>query len=111
MKQWWRNIQRAHRDEIRMHLGALTALMHVQENGVLMKPLIEFSNPTKSVFKFVDSEMTSIIEEVTSFTKLPFAGRRPVLLVIFLDHMFLYALGLKDSQHSRSVEDGWISLD
>lgn len=73
LKQWWRNIQSAHRDDIRMHLGALTALKHVQKNRVLTKLLIKFCNPAKAVFTFVDSEMASILEEVTSFTKFPFA--------------------------------------
>lgn len=94
-----------------MHLGVLTALMNIQAGRVLTRLLIEFQDPAKAVFKFVDCELTSKLEEVTSFTKLPFIGRKPILPVIMTGHRFLYASCLKSNRNLRSVDDGWISLD
>lgn len=89
-----------------MHLGVLTALMNIQAGRVLTRLLIEFQDPAKAVFKFVDCELTSKLEEVTSFTKLPFAGRKPILSVIMPNHRFLNALNGRSNKKLRSVEDG-----
>nr|XP_016469852.1 PREDICTED: uncharacterized protein LOC107792172 [Nicotiana tabacum] len=106
LKQWWRNILQEHGNKIRTHLGSLTALMNIQATRVLTRLLIEFWDLARTVFKFVDCELTPTIEEVTSFTKLPFAGRKPILSVIMPNHRFLNALNGRSNKKLRSVEDG-----
>lgn len=63
------------------------------------------------VFKFVDCEMMPTLEEVASFTELPFAEQKPILPIIMQGHRFLHALGLRSNNNLRNVEDGWVSLD
>ncbi|XP_009614920.1 uncharacterized protein [Nicotiana tomentosiformis] len=111
MKQWWKNIRREHRDEVRTHLGELTTLMNIRTDKVLTRLLIEFWDPTKVVFKFADFELVPTLEEVTSFTELPFNVRKPVLPVTMAGYRFFDALGLTNSRSLRSIEDGWVSLD
>lgn len=95
LKQWWKNIRRAHRDGIRTHFGALTSLLNFRDDMVLTKLLVEFWDPAKAVFKFVDCEITPVLEEIISFTKLPFTERRTILLVVMPGHRFQYAFGIE----------------
>lgn len=111
LKQWWRNIRRENVDEIGTHLGALTSLMNIRADMILTRLVIEVWYPTKAVFKFVDYELTSTLEEFTSFTELPFMGRKPILLVVMPDHMFLHTLCLTSNMNLRNDKDEWVSLD
>lgn len=73
--------------------------------------LIEFWDTTKVVFKVFDCKLTPTLEEVTSFTELPFTRQKTILSVIIPAHEFLHALGLTSKRNLRNVEDGWVSMD
>lgn len=111
LKQWWKNIHRDHGDEIRTHLGALTVLLNIKADKVLSQFLIDFWDRNKVVFKFVDSELVPTLEEVISFTELPFTRRKLILPATMPGYKFLYALGLAASRSLRNIEDRWVSLD
>lgn len=71
-------------------MGAMTALINIQADKVLTRPLIEFWDPVKLVFKFAECELKPILEEVTNITELPFTRRKPILSVVMPDHRFLH---------------------
>lgn len=82
-----------------MHLGVLTALMNIQADKVLSRLLIVFWDLAKVAFKFVYFKLTPTLEEITSFTELPFAWGNPILSIIMPHHRFLYALGLRSNRN------------
>lgn len=73
--------------------------MNIRANGVLTRLLIEFWDPAKVFFKFINYELTPMPEEITNFTELPFVGWKPILPVIMPGHGFLYAQILKSDRN------------
>lgn len=60
-------------------MGALTALLNVQANRVLMRLLIMLWDRTKATFKFVEFEIAPTLEDVSNFTELPFDGKKHIV--------------------------------
>lgn len=93
-----------------MHLEALTTLMNVWADRVITRFWSNFWILTRQSSN-LSCVLTPTLEETIIFKEISFAGQKPILPVIMPGHRSLYALGLKNTQNLRNVEDGWISLD
>ncbi|KAK4707190.1 hypothetical protein R3W88_033242 [Solanum pinnatisectum] len=98
LQNWWKNIHRIYRAEIRGHLGALLSLLGTRGNKVYIIQLMGFWDPNTVTFKFSDFEITLTLLEFSSFTELPIKGR---LLMILSSHMSRFGRleGYDEHQH------------
>ncbi|KAH0669826.1 hypothetical protein KY285_023972 [Solanum tuberosum] len=71
LRNWWIDIKRNREREIRHLLGGLTYLIFVIPNPHLIRALMEFWDPVRMVFKFVDFDLALTIEEISGFIDLP----------------------------------------
>ncbi|XP_049399849.1 uncharacterized protein LOC125863921 [Solanum stenotomum] len=111
LQNWWQNIRRIHGVEIQGHLGALLSLLGTQCNKVFVTQLMGFWEPSTVTFKFLDFEITPILEEISSLIELPIRGRLPVIPSTICTGDFLSLLDLHIFRSLRYVDGGHVELD
>ncbi|KAH0682133.1 hypothetical protein KY289_019885 [Solanum tuberosum] len=65
LRSWWIDIKKDREREIRQLLGGLTYLIFVIPNLHLIRALLEFWDPVRMVFKFMDFDLAPTIEEIS----------------------------------------------
>ena len=67
LRNWWMDIKRDQEREIHQLLSGVTFLIFVIPNHHLTRDLLEFWDPVRMVFKFIDCDLTPTIEEISGF--------------------------------------------
>ncbi|KAK4736992.1 hypothetical protein R3W88_000689 [Solanum pinnatisectum] len=111
LRNWWIDIERDHEREIRQLLGGLTYLIFVIPNPHLIRALLEFWDPMRMVFKFVDFDLAPTIEEISGFIDLPYNECEMMVPYKPLSREFLKSLGMKLNPTLPSLDLGWIHFD
>lgn len=111
LRFWWRNLKQDHELEVRRLLGGLTFLLFVIPDRYLIMALLKFWDPTKTVFRFRDFELTPTIEEIGGFLDLSYRNHAMIVPHKQSPKKFLRSLGLKYNPHITSLDFDWISLD
>ncbi|KAK4713540.1 hypothetical protein R3W88_019447 [Solanum pinnatisectum] len=111
LRNWWIDIKRDHEGEIRQLLGGLTYLIIVIPNPHLIRALLEFWDPMRMVFKFVDFDLASTIEEISSFIDLSYHECEMLVPYKPSSREFLQSLGIKPNRTLPSLDLGWIHFD
>ncbi|KAH0655511.1 hypothetical protein KY285_030393 [Solanum tuberosum] len=96
LRNWWMDIKRDREREIRQLLGG---------------PLLEFWDPVRMVFKFVDFDLTPMIEEISDFIDLPYHECEMMVPYKPSSREFLKSLGMKSNPTLPSLNLGWIHFD
>ncbi|KAK4713553.1 hypothetical protein R3W88_019460 [Solanum pinnatisectum] len=111
LRNWWIDIKRDREREVRQLLGGLTYLIFVIPNPHLIRALLEFWDPVRMVFKFVDFDLAPTIEEISGFIDLPY--HECEMLVPYKPSVreFLKSLGMKSNPILPSLDLGWIHFD
>ncbi|KAH0633058.1 hypothetical protein KY284_035844 [Solanum tuberosum] len=71
-REWCNDIKWDLELEVDKLLGGLTSLIPVTRDPQLIKALLNFWDPMKMVFKFVDFELVPTIEEISDFMDLSY---------------------------------------
>ncbi|KAH0698726.1 hypothetical protein KY284_012941 [Solanum tuberosum] len=100
LRNLWIDIKRNHEREIHQLLGGLTYLIFVIPNLQLIRVLLEFWDPVRMVFKFVDFDLVPTIKEISGFIDLPYHECDMMIHFNFLYSRFVQ----DDSYHSFSDE-------
>ncbi|KAH0724917.1 hypothetical protein KY284_000782 [Solanum tuberosum] len=111
LRSWWIDIKRDCETEIRQLLGGLTYLMFVILNPHLIRALLEFWDPVRMVFKFVDFDLAPTIEEISGFIDMPYHECEMIVLYKPSSREFLQSLGIKSNPTLPSLDLGWIHFD
>ncbi|KAH0655573.1 hypothetical protein KY285_030455 [Solanum tuberosum] len=105
------DIKRDREREIRQLLGGLTYLIFVIPNPHLIRALLEFWDPMRMVFKFVDFDLTPTIEEISGFIDLPYHECEMMVPYKPSSREFLKTLVMKSNPTLPSLNLGWIHFD
>ena len=105
------DIRRYKEREIHQLLGGLTFLIFVVPNPHLTRALLEFWDPVRMVFKFIDCNLTPTIEEISSFIDLSYHERQMIVPYKPSSREFLKSMGMKSNPTWTSLDLGWTHLD
>ncbi|KAH0730090.1 hypothetical protein KY289_001278 [Solanum tuberosum] len=111
LRNWWIDIKRNYEREIRQLLGGLTYLIFVIPNPHLIRALLEFWDPVRMVFKFVDFDLAPTIEEISGFIDMPYHECEMIVPYKLSSREFLQSLGMKSNTTLPSLDLGWIHFD
>ncbi|KAH0738533.1 hypothetical protein KY290_037238 [Solanum tuberosum] len=111
LRSWWIDIKRDREREIRQLLGGLTYLIFVIPNPHLIRALLEFWDPMRMVFKFVDFDLAPTIEEISGFIDMPYHECEMIVPYKPSSKEFLQSLGMKSNPTLPSLSLGWIHFD
>ncbi|KAH0781775.1 hypothetical protein KY290_001373 [Solanum tuberosum] len=111
LRNWWIDIKRNREREIRQLLGGLTHLIFVIPNPHLIRALLEFWDPVRMVFKFVDFDLAPTIEEISGFIDMPYHECEMIVPFKPSSREFLKSLGIKSNPTLTSLDLGWIHFD
>ncbi|KAH0679286.1 hypothetical protein KY284_020371 [Solanum tuberosum] len=111
LRSWWIDIKRDREREIRHLLGGLTYLIFVIPNPHLIRALLEFWDPVRMVFKFVDFDLAPTIEEISGFIDMPYHECEMIVPYEPSSREFLQSLGMKSNPTLPSLDLGWIHFD
>ncbi|KAH0748724.1 hypothetical protein KY290_027956 [Solanum tuberosum] len=111
LRYWRIDIKRNREREICQLLGGLTYLIFVIPNPHLIRALLEFWDPVRMVFKFMDFDLAPTIEEISGFIDLPY--HECEMMVPYKPSLreFLKSLGMKSNPTLPSLDLGWIHFD
>ncbi|KAH0781777.1 hypothetical protein KY290_001375 [Solanum tuberosum] len=111
LRNWWIDIKRNREREIRQSLGGLTHLIFVIPNLHLIRALLEFWDPVRMVFKFVDFDLAPTIEEISGFIDMSYHECEMIVPYKPSSREFLKSLGMKSNPTLPSLDLGWIHFD
>ncbi|KAH0633191.1 hypothetical protein KY284_035977 [Solanum tuberosum] len=111
LRSWWIDIKRYREREIRQLLGGLTYLIFVIPNPHLIRALLEFWDPVRMVFKFVDFDLAPTIEEISGFIDMSYHECEMIVPYKPSSKEFLQSLGMKSNPTLPSLSLGWIHFD
>ncbi|KAH0729986.1 hypothetical protein KY289_001174 [Solanum tuberosum] len=111
LRSWWIDTKRDHEKEIRQLLGGLTYLIFVIPNPHLIRALLEFWDPVRMVFKFVDFDLTPTIKEISGFIDMSYHECEMMVPYKPSSREFLQSLGMKSNPTLPSLDLGWIHFD
>ncbi|KAH0781462.1 hypothetical protein KY290_001060 [Solanum tuberosum] len=111
LRSWWIDTKRDREREIRQLLGGLTYLIFVIPNPHLIRALLEFWDPVRMVFKFVDFDLTPTIEEISGFIDMSYHECEMMVPYKPSSMEFLQSLGMKSNPTLPSLDLGWIHFD
>ncbi|KAH0651760.1 hypothetical protein KY284_031672 [Solanum tuberosum] len=97
LRNWWIDIKIDREREIRQLLGGLTYLIFVITNPHLIRALLEFWDPMRMIFKFVDFDLAPTIEEISGFINLPYHDCEMLVLYKPSSKEFRKSLGMKSN--------------
>ncbi|KAH0723826.1 hypothetical protein KY289_006870 [Solanum tuberosum] len=92
LRNWWIDIKRDCEREICQLLGGLTYLIFVIPNPHLIRALLEFWDPMRIVFKFVDFDLAPTIEEISGFIDLSYHECEMMTFGGFISTFYIHAL-------------------
>ncbi|KAH0665332.1 hypothetical protein KY290_027591 [Solanum tuberosum] len=108
LRNWWMDFKRDREREIRQLLGGLTYLIFVIPNPHMIRALLEFWDPVRMVFKFVDFDLAPTIEEISGFIDLPYHECEMMVAYKPSSREFLKSLGMRSNPTLPSLDLGWI---
>ncbi|KAH0652695.1 hypothetical protein KY289_030373 [Solanum tuberosum] len=111
LRNWWIDIKRDRKKEIRQLLGDLPYLNFVIPNPHLIRALLEFWDPVMMVFKFVDFDLAPTIEKISGFINLPYHECEMMVPSKPSSREFLKSLGMKSNPTLPSLDLEWIHFD
>ncbi|KAH0678312.1 hypothetical protein KY284_019397 [Solanum tuberosum] len=92
LRTLWVDIKKDREREIRQLLGGLTYLMFVIPNPHLIRALLEFWDPVRMVFKFVNFDLAPTIEEISGFIDMSYHECEMMTLGGFISTFYIHAL-------------------
>ncbi|KAH0768988.1 hypothetical protein KY290_012969 [Solanum tuberosum] len=111
LRNWWIDIKRDREREIRQLLANLTYLIFVIPNPHLVRALLEFWDPMRMIFKFVDFDLAPTIEEISGFIDLPYHECEMMVPYNPSSREFLKSLGMKSNPTLPSLDLRWIHFN
>ncbi|KAK4713296.1 hypothetical protein R3W88_019203 [Solanum pinnatisectum] len=111
LRNWSIDIKRDREREIRQLLGGLTYLIFVIPNPHLISALLEFWDPVRMVFKFVDFDLAPTIEEISGFIDLSYHECEMMVPYKPSSREFLKSLGIRSNPTLPSLDVGLIHFD
>ncbi|KAH0672627.1 hypothetical protein KY290_024856 [Solanum tuberosum] len=111
LRNWWIDIKGDREREIRQLLGGLTYLIFVIPNPHLIRALLEFWDPVRMVFKFVNFDLAPTIEEISGFIDLPYHECEMLVPYKPSSKEFLKSLGMKSNPTLPFLDLGWIHFE
>ena len=108
---WWEDLHSSDQTLVRKYLRNLPCLLEIHPDNKIIEAATLFWDSDRSVFRFGDLEMTSLLEEIGGLAGIPWETPGLLMLENRKGRGFLKMMGLKKNPDLTYLKDSYIPFD